>query len=135
MGITYDQARLAIDAALQKADELGLAMSVAVLDGGRNLVVFARQDAAILGTIEVAVAKANTAVSFHMATCDVQGLTEPGQPLYGFGAISGGMYISWGGGRPISAAGGVIGAIGASGGTAEQDDEVALAGIAALGLE
>lgn len=132
MSITYEQARLAADAALRKADELGVAMSVAVLDAGSNLVRFARQDGAILATIDVAVAKANTAVSLQMATCDVHGLTEPGQPLFGLGAIKGGTYVTWGGGRPISVGNGVIGAIGASGGTAEQDDEVALAGVTAL---
>ena len=135
MSITYDQARVAVDAALGKADELGLAMSVAILDGGANLVLFARQDAAILATIDVAVAKANTSVSLRMPTCDVHGLTEPGQPLFGLGAVSGGTYVTWGGGRPISVGDGVIGAIGASGGTAEQDDQVALAGVAALAPE
>lgn len=131
--ITYEQARRAVDASLQRAKEIGVPMCVAVLDSGRNLVLFARQDGALLVSIEIAVAKAQTSVAVRMATKDVRELVAPGQHLYGLEMLSGGKYATWVGGRPVTLGGEMIGAIGASGGTDEQDEEVALAGLAALG--
>lgn len=130
--ITYDDARRCADGALGKAAEIGVPMCVAIVDGGRNLVLFARQDGAILIAIEIAIAKAQTSVGLRMSTKEARGMVAPGQHLYGVEMLSGGRYATWVGGEPLMMNGELIGAIGASGGSDEQDEVVALAGVAEL---
>jgi uncharacterized protein GlcG (DUF336 family) len=130
--ITLEQAQQIITAAAKKASEIGVPMNIAVVDAGNNLTAFVRQDNAWLGSIHIAQSKAYTARSFDLATKDLFPLAQPGQPLYGINAGNDGRIIIFPGGIPLTAADAVIGAIGVSGGSVEQDQEVAEAGVAAL---
>ena len=108
-------------------------MNVAVMDNGRQLKAFARMEDAWLGSIDIAIDKAFTAVSFLMATQDLAEMTQPGQPLYGLETTNGGRVVNFAGGILLTREDGqVAGAIGVSGGTVDQDQEVAEAGVAAL---
>jgi uncharacterized protein GlcG (DUF336 family) len=122
-------ARLVLDAALAKADEIGQPMNVAVVDDGGHLLAFARQDGAILASIDIATRKARTAVLMKMSTAELGKAAAPDGPLYGIEVTNGGLVI-FGGGIPLTRAHGeVIGAIGVSAGTVEQDVTVAEAGV------
>lgn len=131
--LSYEQARRVVGAALEKASSIGSPSSVAVVDEGRALLAFARQDGALLASIEISQAKAYTARSLNMATREVGPLTQPGQPLYGLETTHRQALVTFGGGRPLQLDGEVVGAIGVAGGTVDQDDEIAAAGAAVLG--
>lgn len=131
--LTLEQARLALDAAMAKANEIGSPSSIAIVDGGRNLLAFARMDGALLASIEISQGKAYTARSMNMNTGDIGPLTQPGQPLYGIETSHARPLITFAGGRPIAVAGEVVGAVGVAGGLVDQDDEVASAAVAAVG--
>ena len=108
-------------------------MDVAVVDAGANLKAFARMDGAWLGSIDIAIKKARTARFFDFPTGALGELSQPGGPLYQIEVSNGGL-ITFPGGLPLKAADGtVIGAIGVSGSTVEDDAEVAEAGAAAIG--
>lgn len=129
--ITLEQAQRAVHAALAKAEELDTRMDIAVVDAGANLKLFARMDGAWLGSIDIAVKKARTARMFDMNTGSIGQLSQPGGALYGIEHSNGGL-ITFPGGIPIrDAEGRVIGAIGVSGSTVENDHAVAEAGAAA----
>lgn len=130
--ITLTQAQAALDAALRKAQELGLRQDIAIVDAGANLKAFVRMDNAWLGSIDIAIKKAKTARFFDMNTGDIGALSQPGQPLYGIEHSNGGL-ISFPGGVPLkNGQGEVIGAIGSSGSTVENDHAVAEAGAQAI---
>ncbi len=130
--ITLEQAQLAIQTALTKSGELGVKMDIAVVDSGANLKAFARMDDAWLGSIDIAIRKARTARFFDMNTGEIGKLSQPGGPLYNIEHSNGGL-ISFPGGVPIkNRAGEIIGAIGVSGSTVENDHAVAAAGAAAV---
>ena len=129
--ITFNEAQAVLDAAFAKATAIETPMSVAVVDAGRNLLAFGRQDDAKLGSIDVAIGKAYTSRSLDMNTEDVGPLTQPGAPLYGLQATDPHV-IGFGGGRPLSRGGEVVGAVGVSGGSVEQDQEVAAAAVDAF---
>jgi uncharacterized protein GlcG (DUF336 family) len=132
MSITLEQAQKAVQAALAKADELGLKMNVAVVCGGANLLAFARKEGAWLGSVDIAIKKAKTARWFDMPTGELGKLSQPGDPLYQIEVSNGGL-ITFPGGIPIQdAAGAIMGAIGVSGSTVENDHIVAQAGVDAL---
>src|SRR4051794_13689191 len=120
MGLQYEQAHKAVDAALQKATEIGSPSSVAVVDQGRELVAFARQDGALLASTEISMGKAYTACSMHMATKDIGPLTQPGQPLFGLELTHARPLITFGGGRVLEVGGEVVGGVGVAGGTVDQ---------------
>jgi uncharacterized protein GlcG (DUF336 family) len=130
--VTLAAARRAIVAAETKATEIGVPMNVAVVDEGGNLVAFARMDGAWLGSIDIAQNKAYTACSFDMSTKDLGPLAQPNQPLFGIHASNQGQLIIFAGGIPLENGGEIAGAIGVSGGSVEQDQEVAEAGVAAF---
>jgi uncharacterized protein GlcG (DUF336 family) len=130
--VTLSAAQAVVDAAVKKADEIGVPMDIAVVDEGNNLTAFARMDGAWLGSIDIAQNKAYTARSFDMSTKDLAPLAQPNQPLYGIEASNQGRLIVFAGGIPLEADGKVVGAIGVSGGSVEQDHEVAEAGAAAF---
>lgn len=128
--MTLDAAQAAVDAARQRAEEIGVPMNIAVVDEGNNLTAFARMDGAWLGSIDIAQNKAYTSRAFDMSTKDLAPLCQPGQPLFGIHASNQGRLIVFAGGIPLQANGTVIGAIGVSGGSVEQDHDVAEAGAA-----
>jgi uncharacterized protein GlcG (DUF336 family) len=130
--ISLDQAHAILAAAAAKAAQINTKMDIAVVDAGGNLKAFIRMDGAWLGSIDIAIKKAHTARWFDMPTGEIGKLSQPGQPLYGIEQSNGGL-ISFPGGLPIKAADGtVIGAIGVSGSTVENDHAVAAAGAAAI---
>ena len=130
--ITLEEAQQIISAAGQKAQEIGQPMNVAVVDDGTNLKAFARQENAWLGSINIAMNKAYTAAAFMMPTQDLVDMTQPGQALYGLEATNNGRIVIFAGGIPLTRDGEVVGAVGVSGGTVDQDQEVAEAGVAAF---
>lgn len=132
MSITLDQAHAVVEAARAKADEIGVPMNVAVVDAGNNLTAFARQDGAWLGSIAVAQDKAFTARAFDSPTGDLYDMTQPGGALYGIGVSNQGRVITFPGGAPITSGDEIVGAVGVSGGTPDQDQQVAEAGVAAF---
>jgi uncharacterized protein GlcG (DUF336 family) len=130
--ITLDQAHAVMQAALQKAVEMKVKMDIAVVDAGANLKAFVRMDDAWLGSIDIAIKKARTARFFNMPTGDIGALSQPGGALYNIEHSNGGL-ITFPGGVPLTnEAGTVIGAIGVSGSTVEDDHAVAVAGATAL---
>src|SRR5436305_15255637 len=130
--ITLDQAEAAVAAAVKKSAEIGTKMDIAVVDAGANLKAFVRMDGAWLGSIDIAMRKARTARYFDMATGDIGQLSQPGGSLYNIEHSNGGL-ITFPGGLPIkNSSGEIIGAIGVSGSSVENDHTVAMAGVAAL---
>jgi uncharacterized protein GlcG (DUF336 family) len=129
--ITLQQAQFVLEAALKKAAESGTLMDIAIVDAGGNLKAFARMDGAWLGSIDIAVKKARTARMFNMNTGEIGKLSQPGGPLYNIEVSNGGL-ITFPGGIPLQSDGEVIGAIGVSGSTVEDDHAVAAAGAHAI---
>ena len=132
MNITLAQAEKMINAAKQKSVALDTKMNIASVDAGANLVGFARMDGAWLGSLDISIKKAKTARFFDMNTGVIGELSQPGGSLYNIEHSNGGL-ITFPGGMPIkNAAGDVIGAIGVSGSSVENDHAVAEAGVASL---
>ena len=132
MGMNLELAKKIIDAATAKSQALGTKMDIAVVDEGMNLTAFVREDGAWLGSIDIAMKKAKTARSFDMDSGAIGTLSQPGGPLYNIEHSNGGL-ISFPGGVPIKASDGtVIGAIGVSGSSVEDDHAVASAGANAV---
>ena len=133
-GISLDEAQRVVTGARQKADAEGLAMNVAVVDAGNNLSAFVRMDGAWLGSIDIALDKASTARSFDMPTKALVDMSQPGQALYGIDSLSGSKsnIVVFAGGIPLERDGEIVGAIGVSGGTPDQDHMVAEGGVAAF---
>ena len=130
--ISFEQAGAAIHAAVTKAKEINTKMDIAVVDAGGTLKAFVRMDGAWLGSIDISIKKAKTARYFDMPTGEIGKLSQPGQPLYQIEVSNGGL-ITFPGGVPIKGADGtIIGAIGVSGSTVENDHTVAQAGANAL---
>jgi uncharacterized protein GlcG (DUF336 family) len=134
--LTLEVGQAALQAALEKAREIGSPSSVSVIDAGRELLAFARMDGALLASAEISQAKAYTARSLDCATRDVDAASQPGGPLYGLQTAhlaAGRSLVTFGGGVPITVAGQVVGAVGVAGGSPDQDHEIASAGAAAAG--
>lgn len=131
LDISLEQAHAAVDAAIKKAAAIDTLMDIAIVDAGGNLKAFARMDNAWLGSIDIAIKKARTARSFDMPTGDIGALSQPGKPLFNIEHSNDGL-ITFPGGVPISVNGTIIGAIGVSGSTVENDHAVAEAGAAAV---
>ena len=125
-------ARTLIAAAEQKAREIGQPMNIAVVDAGGNLIAHVRMDGAWIGSIDIAINKAFTARAFDISTKDLGENSQPGQQFYGIHASNGGRGMIFAGGIPLKQGGVVVGAIGVSGGSGEQDQAVAEAGAAGM---
>ena len=131
-GLTLAAARRIIDAAEGSARELRVAMSVAVVDGGDQLVAFVRMDAADLVTVELARNKAFSALMNRMPTRDLTPVVQPGAEFYGYDSLAGGRMVVFAGGMPLERNGILVGAVGVSGGSADEDQRVADAAVAAF---
>jgi uncharacterized protein GlcG (DUF336 family) len=130
--IDLDQAQTVVAAALKKAEEISTLMNVTVVDAGGNLKAFVRMDGAWLGSIDISAKKARTARFFDMESGAIGGLSQPGGPLYNIEVSNGGL-ITFPGGVPLkNSSGEIVGAIGVSGSTVENDHAVAVAGAGAL---
>ena len=130
--ISDECARDALQAAMEKAAEIGCNMNIAIVDAGANLKAFFRMEGAWLGSIDIAIKKAKTARYFDMPTGEIGKLSQPGGPLYNIEHSNGGL-ISFPGGVPLKdKEGTIVGAIGVSGSAVEDDHAVAMAGAQAL---
>jgi len=131
--LTLEASEKIIAAAKKKAAQLNTRMDIAVVDAGGNLKAFARMDGAWLGSIDISIRKARTARWFDMNTGEIGKLSQPGGPLYGIEHSNDGL-ITFPGGVPLkNSKGDIIGAIGVSGSTVENDHAVAVAGTEAPG--
>jgi uncharacterized protein GlcG (DUF336 family) len=132
MNVTLAQAQKIIAASIEKATKIKTKMNIAVVDSGANLVAFSKMDDAWLGSIDIAIKKARTAIWFQMDTSALTPLVKPDQPLFNIEHSNGGL-ITFPGGVVLKGADGkFIGAIGVSGSTVDDDDQVAKAGAEAL---
>src|ERR1700760_3664764 len=131
MSITIEQSEKISEAAKAKAKEIGVPMNIAIVDEGANLKSFHRMDNAWLGSVDISIRKAKTARFFDMPTGEIGKLSQPGGPLFGIEHSNGGL-ISFPGGVLLKKGGAIIGAIGVSGGSVDQDHTVATAGAGAL---
>jgi len=129
--ITMSQANAAVEAARSKSGEIDTKMNIAIVDAGGNLTAFVRMDGAWLGSIDIAIKKARTARYFDMNTGDIGNLSQPGGPLFNIEHSNGGL-ITFPGGIPIRQGNTIIGAIGVSGSSVENDHTVAAAGAASI---
>ena len=132
MNITLEQAEKAITAAKNKAVEIDTKMDICVVDAGANLVAFARMDGAWIGSIDISQKKAKTAAWFTMDTADLVDAVQPGAPLYNIEHSNGGLITFPGGVLIKNSTGEIIGAIGVSGSSVENDHTVAVAGAEVL---
>lgn len=132
MNITLKQAEAIIEKAKAKAIELNTKMNISVVDAGANQVAFVRMDGAWLGSADISLKKAKTARFFDMPTGEIGKLSQPGTPLFNIEHSNGGL-ISFPGGIPLEDNdGNIIGAVGVSGSSVENDHEVAAAGATAI---
>jgi uncharacterized protein GlcG (DUF336 family) len=130
--VSLDAAMRVVRAARAEAETIDTKMDIAVVDAGGNLKAFVRMDGAWLGSIDIAIKKARTARYFDMPTGAIGELSQPGGPLYQIEVSNDGL-ITFPGGVPLKNGDGeVIGAIGVSGSTVEDDHRVAMAGANAL---
>lgn len=132
MNITLSQAEKLIAAAQEKAKSINCKMNIAVVDGGANLVAFARMDGAWLGSLDISIKKAKTARFFDMNSGEIGKLSQPGGSLYNIEHSNGGLITFPGGVLVKNADGEIIGAMGVSGSSVENDHAVAEAGATAL---
>jgi uncharacterized protein GlcG (DUF336 family) len=130
--ITLAQAQKILAAALKKAEAIKVPMNIAVVDAGGNLKAFYRQEDAFIGSIDISIKKAITARYFNMSTRTLGAASQPGQPLYGIEASNDGLILFAGGVLLVDKNDVIIGAIGVSGGSVDEDESVAMAGAAAL---
>ena len=130
--ITLKDAKRIIEAAEKKAAEIGQPMNIAVADAGGNLISHVRMDGAWIGSIDISIKKAYTSRAFDIATKDLATHSQSGNQFFGIHASNDGKIMIFAGGIPLKQDGVVVGAIGVSGGSGEQDHAVAEAGAAAL---
>jgi uncharacterized protein GlcG (DUF336 family) len=130
--LTLDDAKAMVEAAEAAARRFGVAYNIAVVDAGGHLLAFVRQDGALIGSIDLAIHKAVTARVYDKPTSLLAELAQPGAPLFGIQNCGRGRTVIFGGGLPVMLQGVVIGAVGASAGTIEQDVAVAEAACAAF---
>ncbi len=130
--ITSQQARALLAAGEARANAIGATVNIAVLDAGTHLKAFTRQDGAVLGSIDLALAKARTAVLFQIPSEAVWDYAKPGSPAPGLERSNGGLATFPGGIPLFDPNGALVGAVGVSGGAVPQDLEIAQAAAAAL---
>src|ERR1700712_4698953 len=130
--ITLPDAKRIIAAAEKKAEEIKQPMNIAVVDGGGNLIAHVRMDGAWIGSVDISIKKAYTSRAFDVATKDLAQHSQSGGQFFGIHASNDGKVMIFAGGIPLLKDGKVVGAIGVSGGSGDQDHAVAEAGAAAF---
>ena len=133
--LTLEDAKQMLSAVEAKAVSFGIPYCIAVVDAGGHLVAFLRQDGALIGSVDLAIDKATTARIFDKTTSYLATLAQSGKPLFGIQESNAGKVVIFGGGVPVVLDGTIVGAVGASAGTVEQDFAVAVEAIAALGQQ
>ncbi|MEV7428303.1 heme-binding protein [Nocardioides sp. NPDC092400] len=135
MVLTMQVATAVIEAAHRHAAERGAPSAVAVVDAGGNLLGFMAHEDAILAARDLATNKAFTALSLRASTADLTDAVQPGGPFYALNnALAGRPLVTFAGGLPLRdpETGTIVGAVGVSGGTLEDDSEISAAGLAAF---
>ncbi|QKY16871.1 heme-binding protein [Halorubrum sp. CBA1229] len=128
--VTLDVAKKVIAAAEEEAAAIDVPMCIAVMDDGANLVGFHRMDGALLGSVDIAQNKAYSSVSLKLDTEAIHEASQPGESLYGIGNTNDGRIVTFGGGFPLEVDDGtVVGGVGVSGGSVDEDMTVARAGV------
>jgi uncharacterized protein GlcG (DUF336 family) len=130
-----DDARRLIAAGERKAAELKIPYNLAVVDAGGALVAHARMDDAWIGSIDIAINKAWTARAFDLPTEQLAKWSQSGQPGFGLNTTNHSKVVIFGGGIPVKIGGVVVGAFGASGGSVDEDLEVARAAVESFARE
>jgi uncharacterized protein GlcG (DUF336 family) len=130
--VTLEEARKIIAAATKKAKAIGQPMNIAVACAGGHLLAFERMAGAWLGSVDISIKKAWTSRAFDIETGTLAKFSQSGEQFFGIHASNDGKVMIFAGGIPLKRGDAVIGAIGVSGGTGEQDQAVAQAGAAAL---
>lgn len=130
--LTLKDAQKVVTSAQQKAIEIGQPMNIAVVDHGGNLITHVRMDSAWIGSVDIAIKKAYTARAFNISTKELAEHSQSGGEFFGIHASNDGKVMIFAGGIPLKQNGTIVGAIGVSGGSGQQDQEVAEAGVAAL---
>jgi uncharacterized protein GlcG (DUF336 family) len=123
--LNLEDARCMIDAGLVRAEAVGVRCSIAVVDAGGNLLAFLRQDGAMTGSVELAINKAYSARIFNNTTDALGKLAQPGVELFGIQHSHAGRVVAFGGGIAVRYNGSVVGAVGVSGGSVQQDIDIA----------
>ena len=134
VSLSLEDARQAIAAGERKVLELKVPYNIAVVDAGGGLVAHVRMDGAWPGSVDIAIDKAWTARAFDMPTDALARLAQSGQQGFGINTTNDCRVVIFGGGIPVKANGMVIGGVGASGGSVEQDTLVARAAVDGLNL-
>ena len=132
MSVTLADAKRMIVAGEKKADEIGQPMNIAVADAGGNIVAHVRMDGAWIGSIDISQKKAYTSRAFDIATKDLAEHSQSGKQFFGIHASNDGKIMIFAGGVPLKKGGQVVGAVGVSGGSGDQDHAVAEAAAAAF---
>lgn len=131
--LTLSDAKIMLAAAEEEAGRIGIPYNIAVVDAAGHLLGFLRQDGALIGSIDLAIDKAVTARIFDKSTADLARLSQSGEPLFGIQESNAGKVVIFGGGLPVKCDDQIVGAVGASAGTVEQDIAVARAAVTAFG--
>src|SRR5262249_30426169 len=130
--LTLDDAKRMLQAGEAAAASIGIPYNIAIVDAGGHLIACARQDGALIGSVDLAIGKAVTARLFDKSTSELAQLAQPGRPLFGIEQSNGGQVVIFGGGLPVRIGANIVGAVGASAGTLEQDIAVAEAAVAVI---
>ena len=130
--VKLEDARRVIGAAEEKAADIGQPMNIAVADEGGNIVAHVRMDDAWIGSIDIALKKAFTSRAFDIETRELAKHAQSGGQFFGIHASNDGKVVIFAGGIPLKRGGRVVGAIGVSGGSGDQDHAVAMAGAQAF---
>lgn len=130
--LTLDDVKVILEGAEKRARQMGVDMDIAVVDDGGHLLGFYRMDNAKITSIDIAINKAFTAAGTRKPTHEYAEVGKPGGPAFGIHVSNQGRFMIFGGGVPIFIDGRIVGAVGCSSGSPEQDREVAQAGIDAL---
>ena len=130
--VSLDDARRMIDAGIDKAREIRSPSNIAVVDSGGSLVAHVRMDGAWLGSVDISINKAFTARAFDISTKELAENAQPGGQFYGIQGSNEGRVMIFAGGVIVREGDGVVGGVGVSGGTGEQDQTVAEAAAGAF---
>lgn len=133
--LTLENIKKMAEAAEKKAAEINVPMVFAVVDQGGNLIYLERMSGALLASINIAQNKAYSAVSLKMPTSELAKHAQPGASLYGIANTNDGKIVIFGGGFPYYVGGEIVGAVGVSGGSVEEDMSVATAALDAVGAK
>ncbi|MFD6824647.1 MULTISPECIES: GlcG/HbpS family heme-binding protein [unclassified Streptomyces] len=130
--VSLEDARRVVAAGEAKADEIGSPSNIAVVDVGGNLVAHIRMDEAWIGSVDISISKAFTSRAFDISTADLAANAGPGEQFFGINASNNGRVMIFAGGVPLRQGDRIVGAVGVSGGSGDQDQTVAEAAATAF---